>query len=179
MNGQLSWGAGSFPRVVKICRWFGQVSSLFLLFSPTNHPAAIQFINKHNSTLPVASSGCQGLYLCPCGAAVPGGDAAPFAHSWQHCLGLGRVGELLGTAQNWGFTLGSVVPQAGVSQGHWSGATNPGARWELVLGSPLQVKMEEKKSIILGASVGCWLGLGTPPQVKKGLSTLCEALADC
>lgn len=126
MNGQLSQGAGSFSGVVKICLQFGQVSLLFLLFSPTNHPAAAQFINKHNSTLPVASSRCHGLYLCP-RAAVPGGDTAPLAHGQQHWLELGGVwGGVPGQARNEGFIVGSVVPV--VSQGRRCDATDPRAR---------------------------------------------------
>lgn len=59
-------GSRLLPGVVKVCLRFGQVFLLvFLFFSPTDHPAEAQFINKHNSTLPVASSACPWPCLCP------------------------------------------------------------------------------------------------------------------
>lgn len=58
-------GSRLLPGVVKVCLRSGQVSLVFLFFSPTDHPAEAQFINKHNSTLPVASSACPGPCLCP------------------------------------------------------------------------------------------------------------------
>lgn len=50
-------GSRLLPRVVKVCLWFGQVSLVFLFFSPTHHPSEVGVINKHNSMLSVASWG--------------------------------------------------------------------------------------------------------------------------
>lgn len=165
MNGQLSRGAGSFPGVVKIRLRFGQVSSLFLLFSPANPPAALRFINKHNSTLAVASSHCHGLYLCPrsSNARRRRGIAwhrSPAADSTVCSWGVQR--ELLGTTRNWPFFVGSVVPQVVMSQGHRRDAANLRARRELALGSPSQVEMGRKRRISI------FLGLFQEEHLSRG-----------